>query len=172
MFSKERWLSLNFDLDKSIEINCLGNLFWFILFQEKILGDLINHVKNTLKLPIVIIDQNFKTFKNVDIHLKSTGPEDFINLVNRADFIITDSFHGTCFSINFNKSFITADVGVLSNRIKSLLSLLRLENRIANSDTILRFKSKKSLTVNFSKANDILIKQRKKSLKFIDECFK
>lgn len=37
--------------------------------------------------------------------LKDTGPEEFIRLFRGASFVLTDSFHGTAFSINFNVDF-------------------------------------------------------------------
>lgn len=48
-----------------------------------------------------------------------------------ADFVITDSFHGTVFSIIFNKSFISIgnkDRGM--SRFNSLLSIYELGNRL------------------------------------------
>lgn len=52
-----------------------------------------------------------------------------------AEFVITDSFHGTAFAINFNKNFV-----VLSNplrgqsRLLSILSMFGLEDRLVTSN--------------------------------------
>lgn len=62
--------------------------------------------------------------------------EDWLAAFNNCKFIITDSFHGTVFSVIFQKSFyniLNSSRG--SERIYSLLQLLNLEDRIiTNSD--------------------------------------
>ena len=40
-----------------------------------------------------------------DIKLYNVGPEDWVNLVRNARYICTDSYHGTVFSIIYNKDF-------------------------------------------------------------------
>ena len=58
----------------------------------------------------------------------------WVNAFSRADFVITDSFHGMVFSIIFNKEFV-----VLANRrrglarFSSLASMLGLEDRVLYS---------------------------------------
>src|SRR5690606_26383604 len=48
-----------------------------------------------------------------------------------ADFVITDSFHGTVFSIIFNKPFISlVNVNRGASRFESILGELGLENRM------------------------------------------
>ena len=41
-----------------------------------------------------------------DYAFYDVSPEDFINLISNADFVCTDSFHGSCFSIIFNNNKI------------------------------------------------------------------
>ena len=43
--------------------------------------------------------------KNYDISLYSVGPLDFVNLIRKAEYICTDSFHGCAFSLIFEKQF-------------------------------------------------------------------
>lgn len=172
LLSKKSWLNFDFKLDYNIEKKLPQKyILVYTIPRIKILPDLILHVKETLGLPVIIIDQNFKSFKNTDMQLKSAGPEDFINLFNRADFVITDSFHGTCFALNFNKNFITADIGKLSNRVKSLLSLVNLNDRLVNNKEVTKFNTKKSLSINFQESNNILDLERKRCLNYINDCF-
>ena len=51
-----------------------------------------------------------------------------------ADYVITDTFHGTVFSINFNKNFIAIDKG--KKKVSDLLSMLKMENRILKNRSI------------------------------------
>ena len=58
------------------------------------------------------------------------GPEAFLNLFYYSQFIITTSFHGTAFAINFNKNFISVvdDNTTGDCRIKSIARQLGIED--------------------------------------------
>ena len=62
------------------------------------------------------------------------GPREFIGLIKNADFVLTNSFHGTVFSIIFQKYFLTYPVGHLSSRMTSLLDTLGLSGRFITGD--------------------------------------
>jgi hypothetical protein len=62
-----------------------------------------------------------------------SGPAEWLGLFHQADYIITDSFHGTVFSVLFNKRF-WACVSQNEVRITSLLRQLGLEKRLIFSD--------------------------------------
>ncbi|WP_196934696.1 polysaccharide pyruvyl transferase family protein [Sphingobacterium hungaricum] len=84
-----------------------------------------------------------------------------------ADFVVTDSFHGTVFSILFNKPFlaiVNEERG--ASRFYSLLKLFDLENRLitnvrAFNENILEE------NIDYDKVNQILENLREKSLLFI-----
>lgn len=60
--------------------------------------------------------------------------EDWLNGILGAKFVITDSFHGTVFSILFNKSFVVLDnKGRGTARLSSLLKMFDLQDRIASN---------------------------------------
>ena len=70
-----------------------------------------------------------------DIRLYNVGPEKFVNLIRNAEFIFTDSFHGTVFSLLNHKKFITFNryeegtKNSRNSRIDSLCSQLNIRNR-------------------------------------------
>lgn len=76
---------------------------------------------------------------NPMLHQKSRGgkficcPElgEFLALIDNASCIVTDSFHGTCFAINFGKQFIEIlPNNATGTRNQSILELTGLSNRI------------------------------------------
>lgn len=72
-----------------------------------------------------------------DICLSKVSPNIFLNLIKYADYIFTDSFHGTIFSGIFNRHFVVfgrAGYAEMDERIKSLLKLFNAENCFCNSD--------------------------------------
>jgi len=92
--------------------------------------------------------------------------ESWINGFKNAKFVITDSFHGTVFSILFNIPFITiANEGRGLTRFTSLLETFDLTDRL-----IFKFCDLKitDLDIDFSKVNPIVEDERQKSYQFIN----
>lgn len=64
--------------------------------------------------------------------------EQWLAHIKNADFIITDSFHGTCFAIIYRKDFIAINNSSRGGtRFKSLLESLGLEKRLLESEKLL-----------------------------------
>lgn len=80
-----------------------------------------------LKLPVVITGyRNKKDYFNHFVKCYDAGPLDFLSLIDHAAFVVTASFHGTAFSIIYNKPFCAIN-GSKDNRISNLLKIARLE---------------------------------------------
>lgn len=92
------------------------------------------------------------------------SPGDFLSLMLQAKYIITNSFHGTAFSINLNKQFWVYMPSAFSTRIESVLARFSLEDRLLNSIIDDKQISK---TINFETVNDILDKERKRACEFM-----
>lgn len=101
------------------------------------------------------------------INVMDAGPAEFLGLFHNAVFVVTNSFHGTAFSINFNRPFYVVTPSRMKNnsRQQSILKLFGLSNRIITEGTELP--TEEDLNINFDKANDILYIQRENSLKYL-----
>ncbi len=58
----------------------------------------------------------------------------FLSLFDNASYIVTDSFHATCFSINFNKKFWCILPDKYQGRIVDLLTMVNEKSRIVPAD--------------------------------------
>lgn len=58
------------------------------------------------------------------------GPLEFLGLIESAEYVVTNSFHGTAFSIIFRKNFYSFGAGSRTTRLSSLLEDVRLNNRM------------------------------------------
>lgn len=85
----------------------------------------------------------------------------FLSYIKNAEFMITDSFHGTAFAINFNTPFIDILPGETKTRNQSILELTGLTNRILGSYDDYSFIDKKT---DFTKANEIILQKRPQSI--------
>ncbi|MFJ7587588.1 polysaccharide pyruvyl transferase family protein [Streptomyces sp. NPDC097617] len=59
----------------------------------------------------------------------STTPQQFLGLFREADYVVTSSFHGTTFSVNFNKPFVSLAPPLFASRAEDFLTSLGLSER-------------------------------------------
>ena len=117
----------------------------------------------------VEVDLDFGDYKLFDI-----GPQEFLNLIRNAEYVFTDSFHGTVFSILNKKQFITFNrfstdsKNSRNSRIDSLFSLLGLEDR---RSTDMNF-SKIDYKIDYDAVDSKLDLLRKKSLDYLGSSLK
>ena len=126
--------------------------------------DIVNNVKQKFNLPVYgIVD----ALKSRSYELKET-PEDFLAYFKNASFIVTDSFHGVCFSIIFNKPFICIPNKFRGlTRFTSLLSLLGLTDRMVQTLNELKEKEYLFNDMDYSKVNEILKEQKEFSINWL-----
>lgn len=65
----------------------------------------------------------------IDRNFVFADPSDFLGLFSRAAFVVSNSFHGTAFSLVFHKPFLTYATRY-NSRIESILALVGLESRL------------------------------------------
>ncbi len=99
---------------------------------------------------------------------QTSGPIEFLSYINSADYVVTSSFHGTVFSILFEKEFTCVIPEGHSNvRTESLLNSLGLDNRIGNQSTasILR-------VIDYESVKRKLEQLKEESLLFLSDALK
>lgn len=103
-------------------------------------------------------------------HFYEIGPAEWVGLWSKAKFIVTDSFHGTAFSINFNVPFVTLvnPNSMMNSRVLSILKITDLESRIVY-DTKEDCEKERNLQLDFEPVNVIINAWREKSLNFIQQ---
>lgn len=89
---------------------------------------------------------------------------EFLTYFLNADYILTDSFHATAFSIILNKQFMDILPGETSTRITSLLKLTGLENKILKNFDDFDSIDKK---IDYENVNKIIDKERNKSIELL-----
>lgn len=147
-----------------------GGIFTYILDSNAEKRNLVDLISHTLSMN-VFENQPIKDFykeTSDDIEEFVYPPiEGWIDAFHRSDFIITDSFHGTVFSILFNKPFLSVvnyDRG--ASRFYSLLNKFNLEGRLISD--INQFESEILFeSINYDEVNINLSELRDKSINFL-----
>jgi exopolysaccharide biosynthesis predicted pyruvyltransferase EpsI len=99
---------------------------------------------------------------------RKTGPLQFLELISRAKYICTDSFHAVAFSLLFNKQFLVFERSDHSqkkdSRFETLFSKLNINREVLSDDS-----SSEELngfiekTIDYSKIEPLLESEREKS---------
>lgn len=144
------------------------------------LGNNESHRTETMKLakekglPVVTVPflDNFvecdKTFG--DRQMYDLDSADFVNLIRNAEYVVTDSFHGSVFSILNHKKFVTfsrfSDESKQSrnSRIESLFSLTGLASRHCTGNVL----DVIDKDIDFIAVDEKLSALRKESIEFLD----
>lgn len=167
IFDKQMWISYVYN--KSIESSLTEKylLVYSVEKREELLEYYAKRIAERLGLKIYCVTAT-ALVKHKSIYDKTymcATPELFISLVNNASFMVVSSFHGTAFSVNFQKDFITVTPNHYSSRISSLLKLCNLESRIISD-------GKQDITriiqpIDYTDVKALLGKEREKAESFI-----
>lgn len=111
-----------------------------------------------------------------DFNLYNVAPQDFIGLIKGASYVCTDSFHGTAFSIIFEKQFLccerhqATDQASTNDRIYSILQLISQTERMIKDDNHVDKALKKE--IDYIPVKIRLNENRKKSREFLENALK
>ena len=62
--------------------------------------------------------------------IDDAGVEEFLSYIKHADIVVTNSFHGTVFSLLFEKKFVSVKIESTSSRVESLLNLTDMQDHL------------------------------------------
>lgn len=79
---------------------------------------------------VALMTNTYNRHPNVDINIPHCGPAEFLWLFEHAEYIVTNSFHGTAFAINFQKDFVSVIKRNSPQRAQTLLANVGLSERL------------------------------------------
>ncbi len=116
----------------------------------------------------VIQDTGISKCVNNGQSINSPTPQEWLGLISNAKYIITNSFHGVAFSINFNKQFfvepINGSVKDTNSRVYSILEQFGLQSRIIDEE----FDIDKVQEIDYEPINEKLAQKREFSMDFLN----
>lgn len=146
-------------------------LLMYVLTDSDYISNLATQIAEKYNLLIVRICKNaFIEDKSENvINIIDAGPREYLGLFAKASFVLTTSFHGTCFSVNFNIPFFTILKKNKTNNSRQidLLADLGIKKRILFVDD--KVSNDEVMSINFTGVNVKLEKNRANSLKFLTE---
>ena len=164
LFKGNEWCSL-FNLQEENSKSSAPFILVYALKKDALLRRTVNYYRKKLNYQVISIDQDpFIPYK-ADKHIKDASPKEFISLFSSAQFVITNSFHGVCFSVIFNKQFVATTPAAGANRIVNLLEMLELGSRFITkeiSPSIIK------VDIDYQKINVLLNDKREQAKAFLE----
>lgn len=94
-------------------------------------------------------------------------PFEVLAYFKQATCIVTDTFHGSVFSIKFNKQFCTIVRGMNSNKLTYLLEQFGLDGRIANN--VSKLPSIMDTKIDYAPVNAKIKEEKERSISYLKE---
>lgn len=96
------------------------------------------------------------------------SPEDWLCYIKNCRFLVTDSFHGVCFAIIFNRPFIClANTARGYSHFRSLFKLFGLEKRCVTDCS--RIGKELFEDIDYARVNRVIADERERSLKWLEQ---
>ena len=172
LFDAKEWMDIQNEKpiyeEKYILCYFLGNSIEYRKFAEKLKEKTgykivsLNHCDEYVKYSDKFADE-----APYDI-----GPGEFLNLIRNAEYVCTDSFHGTVFSLINNKKFFCfrrhnkKSKNSTNSRLESLLGIVNLKERLLDGNELIDNVLK--LQIDYSIVNEKIDKFRKDSKAFLE----
>jgi hypothetical protein len=157
-------------INKEDLINSSKTLMAYVLDTSDQKIAYLKQISNELNVTLVHIDLEtrftIERRKNLDDYILPSISK-WLSEFYKADYIITDSFHGTAFSIIFNKKFISIGNkkrGI--SRFTSILKLFDLSERLVYSFEEINSKKLKN-SIDYNKVNSLISKHKRFSIDYL-----
>ncbi|NCD41061.1 MAG: polysaccharide pyruvyl transferase family protein [Bacteroidia bacterium] len=144
----------------------------YILGEKDCISEYAEALGKRKNIPVYYVATRPKYLKKEKI-FSNIGPGHLIYLINNAETIITDSFHGTIFSINFQKDFYSFTKRLSTStindnsRISDFLQLINLQDRLKDDND-----RTENTDIDYSKIEKIIQVKRKESIKYLQGILK
>lgn len=130
LLKKEEWESrCNMDI-------ILPERFIFVYSMENSenLERVVQLIKEEKNIPVIVVRGGGKAGRIVGKEDATCGPAEFLRYIKNAEYVVTNSFHGTAFSLIFEKKFLCIAHSTRNTRLINILQLINEEEKMISSN--------------------------------------
>lgn len=137
----------------------------FLLSKNDDLVNLAKKLSDQLSIQVINIAYSVRNISYAK-NYNCVSPEEFLGLIQNAEYVLTNSFHGFALSLNFNKQVFVALSNIGRNsRIVDLAERYGVSDRIIDDS----FDINSIIPIDYDKVNNNIEKDRQKSIRFLEE---
>lgn len=131
--SKEQWHEKS--LPVKIPHGIKKYIFVYRLTDNPVMDNVLQEITQKTGLKCVAITDRLGKIPFITKKYMSVGPGEFLFLLENAEYVVTDSFHGIAFSILFEKKLIAVSNLKRNTRILNILSKLDMRECLVNQSS-------------------------------------
>ena len=168
LINNEKWAAISKRPDGAPEESYI---LCYFLGDRSYCRKYVNELSKQRGISVYYVPVSYADCKRRNNLLYDVGPKEFLYLINNAEIVCTDSFHGMALSINMNKNFygFVKHKGEISggdnSRIYDLLKRFGLENRLVYET---ESRPEISDSIDYAKVNSLIKTELEVSYSFID----
>ena len=132
LLNKREWIELAKRNTNMKKTNKKYILTYFISTDKRTerYKNMVESYSKRLDIPVWAVQFSRARSTPCDKMILGASISDFINLINNAALVLTDSFHGVAISLNLNANFVAINNKGNPERVRHLLNEVGLTNRI------------------------------------------
>ncbi len=100
---------------------------------EEPMSKLLSNIQKKYKMPIIALRQMPKNFRGNEYRLPKSynkGIREFLYLIENASIIVSSSFHGTAFALNYGKPLVALTANNEDDRVLTIMNNLNLSDHL------------------------------------------
>lgn len=129
--------------------------------------EIIRKVEEYYQLPVIYFTRD-NVYGAYGVSMYKYGPAEFLFILHHAEFILTNSFHGTVFAMLYNRNFATIPHSTRGSRMRDLLMELQMSERLIRDEQGFNSLVKNGINVDYSNFEGNLERLRKESMEYIE----
>lgn len=164
LLSSEEWQ----EFEQNYPVKAEKYVFYYTIRHSETLFNFCTELAKREGFKILIVGGNvIQKIANHNpniIYACDLDPREWLYLLHGASYVITNSFHGTAFAINYHKDFFVEFSSLTNARLENIVRTFGLENRIVRPE----MKNIETKT-DYTYTDQILPELRKTSLQFLQK---
>ncbi len=147
-------------------------IFCYAFFDNPAVRRLCRHLSRITGFKIIRLTLYPKTLQRIKesldsstVYVSDSGPLECLALFKKASVVVTNSFHGLMFSVNFKKDIFVVSPELGIERIIDFLRRYNLNDRLKRFDDDLP--AKEDIKIDYAMVEPVLRCEREKSIEFL-----
>ena len=146
------------------ESDCYILVYAFNDGDNEVIKSTLDIVVSWYNIKVVDISLDTIEWKNDVVRRQAVTPGQFLSYFRNAVCVVTNSFHGTAFSLIYNRQFFTVPKNGTESRTNELMESLEMGDRVIKNSMHISIEP-----IDYNMVNSNIIKLRNKSLEYILE---
>ena len=143
-------------------------IFVYNLHHYKEIEKLEKALSEKYNIPVINVCNHWFEFYRYGKFMWCPSVEDWLGLIMDAEYVLSDSFHATAFSLLFHKKYLTIVPNEVGTRVDSISNLFHTQERLVIKDSNADYLEIIDREIDGEVVNTIIQNEKKKAIEYIN----